>query len=71
MNSISVTTGLSSSGSIVGAQYYKEAFSEFAGALSVKSFCIGDIFGAENKVVVRFTVDCGIKPEPQDIWILI
>lgn len=55
---ITVITGLSPTGSIVGAQNYKEAFSEFGGALSLKSFSIDDIFGADDKVVVRFTVDC-------------
>jgi predicted ester cyclase len=60
---ITVTTSLSPTGSIVGAQNYKEAFSEFRGALSLKSFSIDDIFGADNKVVVRFTVDFVFKKD--------
>ena len=52
---IVVETGLSPAGPIIGLGAYKQTFAAFADAWPVKKFVIDEIFGAENKVVVRFT----------------
>jgi len=52
---ITVITGLSPSGPIIGLENYKQVFSGFAEAWPVKEFTIDDIFGVQDKVVVRFT----------------
>jgi predicted ester cyclase len=52
---ITVTTGLSPAAPIQGRENYKQIFTAFADAWVVKQFVIDDIFGADDKVVVRFT----------------
>jgi len=52
---IVATTGLSPTGQIQGREAYKQAFLEFAQAFPFKSFTIDEIFGMEDRVVVRLT----------------
>ncbi|MDZ8105610.1 MAG: ester cyclase [Nostoc sp. DedQUE12a] len=54
-SNITVTTGLSPAAPIQGLENYKQIFSAFADAWPVKNFVIDDIFGVDDKVVVRFT----------------
>ncbi|BAY39136.1 hypothetical protein NIES2111_34860 [Nostoc sp. NIES-2111] len=54
-SNIIVTTGLSPAAPIQGRENYKQIFSAFADAWPVKHFVIDDIFGVDDKVVVRFT----------------
>ncbi|BAT53138.1 hypothetical protein NOS3756_20970 [Nostoc sp. NIES-3756] len=54
-SNIIVTTGLSPAAPIQGRENYKQIFSAFADAWPVKYFVIDDIFGVDDKVVVRFT----------------
>ena len=52
---IVATTGLSPTGPIHGREAYKQAFLEFAQAFSFKSFTIDEIFGVEDRVIVRLS----------------
>lgn len=54
-SNITVTTGLSPTAPIQGLENYKQIFSTFADAWPVKNFVIDEIFGVDEKVVVRFT----------------
>ena len=60
---ISVSTGLSPAAPIQGLESYKQVFSEFADAWPVKQFVIDEIFGADDKVVVRFTATAVFKKD--------
>lgn len=52
---ITVETGLSPAAPLRGLPTYKSVFAGFADAWPVKNFVIDEIFGAGDKVVVRFT----------------
>ncbi|MGH8002670.1 MAG: ester cyclase [Brasilonema sp.] len=60
---ITVSTGLSPAAPIQGRDNYKQIFSEFADAWPVKHFVIDDIFGIDDKVVVRFTATTVFKKD--------
>ncbi|PSB11054.1 nuclear transport factor 2 family protein [filamentous cyanobacterium CCP1] len=60
---IIVTTGLSPTGPIEGRENYKQIFSAFADAWPVKKFVIDEIFGVDDKVVVRFTATAVFKKD--------
>jgi steroid delta-isomerase-like uncharacterized protein len=50
-----VETGLSPAGPIEGREAYKKVFAGFAEAWPVTKFVIDEIFGTDDRVVVRFT----------------
>ncbi|MBD2105275.1 ester cyclase [Leptolyngbya sp. FACHB-261] len=50
-------------GPIEGREDYKQIFSAFADAWPVKQFLIDEIFGADDKVVVRFTATAVFKKD--------
>ncbi|MDF5716134.1 MAG: ester cyclase [Rhizonema sp. NSF051] len=60
---IQVTTGLSPAEPIQGIENYKQIFSEFADSWPVEYFVIDDIFGVDDKVVVRFTATTIFKKD--------
>lgn len=60
---ITVETGLSPAGPIEGLENYKQIFAGFADAFPVRKFVIDEIFGAEDKVVVRFTATAVFKKD--------
>jgi len=60
---ITVITGLSPAGPIVGLEQYKQVFSGFADAWPVKEFILDDLFGVQDKVVARFTATCVFKKD--------
>lgn len=62
-SNITVLTGLSPATPIQGRDSYKQIFSAFADAWPVKQFVIDDIFGVDDKVVVRFTATAVFKKD--------
>lgn len=60
---IVVLTGLSPAAPIEGLENYKQIFSTFADAWPVKQFVIDEIFGVDDKVVVRFTATTVFKKD--------
>lgn len=60
---IVVSTGLSPAAPIQGLESYKQIFSAFADAWPVKQFVIDEIFGVDDKVVVRFTATTVFKKD--------
>ena len=58
---IVVETGLSPAGPIDGLENYKNIFAGFADAFPVREFVIDEIFGTNDKVVVRFTANAVFK----------
>ncbi|MDF5728400.1 MAG: ester cyclase [Rhizonema sp. PD38] len=60
---IPVTTGLSPAEPIQGIENYKQIFSKFADSWPVEYFVIDDIFGVDDKVVVRFTAKTIFKKD--------
>lgn len=60
---ITVETGLSPAGPIQGLENYKNVFAGFADAFPVRKFVIDEIFGVDDKVVVRFTATAVFKKD--------
>jgi len=60
---VMVETGLSPAGPIEGLENYKNIFAGFADAFPVDKFVIDEIFGADEKVVVRFTATAVFKKD--------
>lgn len=60
---IVISTGLSPAAPIQGLESYKQTFSAFADAWPVKQFVIDEIFGVDDKVVVRFTATTIFKKD--------
>ena len=60
---ITVITGLSPAAPIQGRESYKQIFTAFADAWPVKQFVIDEIFGVDDKVVVRFTATAIFKED--------
>jgi predicted ester cyclase len=60
---ITVETGLSPAGPIEGLENYKDIFAGFADAFPVRKFVIDEIFGVDDKVVVRFTATAVFKKD--------
>ncbi|NEQ21899.1 MAG: ester cyclase [Microcoleus sp. SIO2G3] len=60
---ITVITGLSPAEPIQGIENYKQVFSTFADAWPVRKFVIDEIFGVDDKVVVRFTATSVFKKD--------
>lgn len=60
---ITVETGLSPAGPIEGLENYKNVFAGFADAFPVRKFVVDEIFGVDDKVVVRFTATAVFKKD--------
>ncbi|HCF29485.1 MAG TPA: nuclear transport factor 2 family protein, partial [Cyanobacteria bacterium UBA11049] len=60
---ITVSTGLSPTAPIQGLENYKQIFSAFADSWPVKQFVMDEIFGVNDKVVVRFTATTVFKKD--------
>lgn len=60
---ITVETGLSPAEPIRGLENYKNVFAGFADAFPARKFVIDEIFGVDDKVVVRFTATAVFKKD--------